>query len=100
MPAQRFSWPRSRAGDRQSVADIGQVIFKIAIFVGLWLQRHAANLAVAGGEAPADRAHAAPFGTVDRHRIEDTERGRENFGANPLARILHMTACAGEIELA
>src|SRR6266513_370278 len=29
------SWPRSRAGNRQPVAQIGQIIFEIAIFVGL-----------------------------------------------------------------
>src|ERR1700720_3479558 len=93
------SWPCSRAGDRQAVADIGQIIFEIAVLVGLRFERHAADLAVAGGEAPADRAHAAPFGTVDRHRIEDAERGRQYLGADPLARVLHMAARAGEIEL-
>src|SRR5580704_11719173 len=98
MPAGRFSWPRSRARDRQSVADIGQIIFEIAIFVGLWLERHAAGLAVAGGKPPADRAHAAPFGTIDRHRIQNPERRREDFGADPLARVLHMAARAGEIK--
>src|ERR1019366_7816018 len=96
----RPSWPRSRAGDRQSVADIGQIIFEIAVFVGLRIERDAADLAVAGGEAAADRAHAAPFGTVDQHRIEDAERGRQYLGADPLARVLHMATRAGEIELA
>src|ERR1700688_1065016 len=93
------SWPRSRAGNRQSVADIGQIIFEIAVFVGLRIERHAANLAVAGGEAPADRAHAAPFGTIDRQRIQYPERGCEHFGADPLARALHMAGGAGEIQL-
>src|SRR3984893_1933839 len=83
------SWPRSRAGDRQSVADIGQIIFEIAVVVRLRLERNAASLAVAGDEAPADRAHAAPLGTVDRHRVQDPERGREHLGANPLTGILH-----------
>src|SRR6202022_3022193 len=73
--ARGFSWPGPRTGDRQPVADIGQVIFEVAIFVVLRVERHAANLAVAGGEAPADRTHAAPFGPVDRHRIQDPERG-------------------------
>src|ERR1700736_2647603 len=94
------SWPRTRTGDRQSIADIGQIIFEIAVFVGLRIEWHAADLAVAGGEAPADGAHAAPFGTVDRHRIQNPERGRQHFGADPFARFLHMTGCAGEIELA
>src|ERR1700688_315928 len=79
------SWPCSRAGDRQAVADIGQIIFEIAVLVGLRVERHAADLAVAGDEAPADRARAAPFGTVDRHRIQEPERGREHFGADSLA---------------
>src|SRR5260370_8326444 len=99
MRAWRFSWPRPRTGDRQSIADIGQVIFEIAIFVGLRIERHAANLAVAGGEAPADRSHAAPFRTVDRHGIQYPERGREHLGAYPLAGALHMAGRAGEIEL-
>src|ERR1700687_2360061 len=99
MSASCPSWPRARAGNRQSIADIGQIIFEIAVFVVLRIERHAADLAVAGGEAPADRAHAAPFGTVDRHRIQDPERGREHFGADPLAGALHMAGCAGEIEL-
>src|ERR1700742_4210222 len=94
------SWPRSRAGDRQSVADIGQVIFEIAVFVGLRIERHATGLHIAGDETPADGAHAAPFRAVDRHRIEDAERGRQDLGADPLARVLHMAARAGEIELA
>src|SRR6266481_2832918 len=94
------SWPRSRTGDRQPIADIGQIIFEIAVFIVLRTERHAADLAVAGGEAPADRAHAAPFGTVDRHRIQDSERGRQHFGANPLTGALHVTGGAGEIKLA
>src|SRR3977135_2047971 len=93
------SWPRPRTGDRQPVADIGQIIFEIAIFVVLRIERYAANLGVAGGEAPADRSHAAPFGTIDRHGIQDPERGCEHFGAYPLAGTLHVTGCAGEIEL-
>src|SRR4029079_3130370 len=92
------SWPRSRTGDWQSIADIGQVVFEIAIFVGLRLKRHAANVAVAGGKASADGAHAAPFGAVDRHRIENSERGRQYLGANPLARILYTAAGPGEVE--
>src|ERR1700724_1302596 len=94
------SWPCSRAGDRQAVADIGQIIFEIAVLVGLRLERHAANLAVAGGEAPADRAHAAPFRTIDRHGVENSERRRQHLGANPLAGFLHMAGGAGKIELA
>src|SRR5260221_8486555 len=94
------SWPRSRTGDRQAVADIGTIIFEIAIFVVLRIERHAADLAVAGGEAPACGAHAAPFGTIDRHGVENAERRRQHFGANPLARALHMAGGAGEIELA
>src|SRR6202011_2909601 len=93
------SWPRTRTGDRQSIADIGQVIFEVAVFVGLRIERYTADLAVAGGEAPADRTHAAPFGTIDRHCIQEPERGCEHFGANPLARALHVTGRAGEIEL-
>src|ERR1700730_2195888 len=99
MPARGFSWPRSRTGDRQPVADIGQIIFEIAIFVILWVERHPADLAIAGGEAPADRAHAAPFGPVDRHGIQDPERGGEHFGANAFAGTLHEAGRAGEIEL-
>src|SRR5258708_25683305 len=94
----RGSWPRSRTGNRQSVADIGQIIFEIAVFVVLRIEWHAANLAVAGGEAPADRAHAAPFGTIDRQRIHDPERGCEPFGADPLARDLHVAGAAGKIH--
>src|SRR6202022_4053192 len=93
------SWPRTRTGDRQCIADIGQVIFEVAVFVGLRIERHAADLAVAGGEAPADRAHAAPFGTIDRHGIQDPERGCEYLGTDPLARALHVAGCAGKIEL-
>src|SRR6202011_6360197 len=89
------SWPRPRTGDRQSVADIGQVIFEIAVFVVLRIERYAANLAVAGGEAPAGGAHAAPFGTIDRHGIQNPERRRQHLGANPFAGFLHMAGCAG-----
>src|SRR6202163_2189076 len=99
MSASYPSWPCSRTGDRQSVADIGQIIFEIAVFVILRIERHAANLAVAGGEAAADRAHPAPFGTIDPHRIQGTERGGEHLGAYPLARALHVTGGAGKIEL-
>src|SRR5260221_14090104 len=94
------SWPRTRTGDRQSVADIGQIIFEIAVFVILRIKRHAADLAVTGGEAPAGRAHPAPFGTVDGHRVHDPECGRQHFGADPFARALHMACSTGEIELA
>src|ERR1700712_4081693 len=94
------SRPRARTGDRQPVADIGQIIFDVAVFVVLRTERDAANLAVAGGEAAAGRAHAAPFGAVDRHRIENTKRGRKYLGANPLTRALHVAGRAGEIELA
>src|SRR6266850_5820078 len=90
------SWPRPRTGNRQPVADIGQIIFEIAVFVVLRIERHAANLAVAGGKAPADRAHPAPFGAVDRHRIQYSERRRQHFGAYPFARGLHVTGRAGE----
>src|SRR5882672_8110381 len=100
MSASCPSWPRARAGNRQSVADIGQIIFEVAVFVVLRIERHAADLAVAGGETPAGRAHATPFGTVDRHGVEDTQRRRQHFGADPLARALHMAGRAGEIELA
>src|ERR1700736_2762594 len=99
MSACCASWPRPRTGNRQSVADIGQVIFEIAVFVVLRIERYAANLAVAGGEAPAHRAHAAPFGTIDRHGIQYPERGCEHFGAYPLAGALHVTGCAGKVEL-
>src|ERR1700756_4438603 len=85
------SWPRTRSGNRQSVAEVGKVIFEIAVFLRLRLERQAANLAVAGGEATADRTHAAPFGTVDRHRVQDSKRGRENLGAHMLAGVLHVT---------
>src|SRR5215212_2115459 len=94
------SWPRPRTRDRQPVADIGQVVFHVAIFIILRAERHAADLAVAGGEAPAGGAHAAPFRTVDRHRVDDAERGRQNFGADALARALYMAGGAGEVELA
>src|ERR1700733_9770839 len=94
------SWPRTWTGNRQPVADIGQIIFEIAVFVGLRFKGCAAYLAVAGGKAPADRAHAAPFGSVDRHRIQNPERGGEDLGAHPLAGVLHMAGGAGEIELA
>src|SRR5258706_876964 len=97
---QSSSRPRARTGDRQSVADIGQVIFDIAVFVVLRTERYAANLAVAGGEAAAGGAHAAPFRAIDRHRIENAERGRKHLGANPLARALHMAGRAGTIKLA
>src|SRR5713226_8803514 len=82
------SWPSPRTGNRQSVADVGQIIFEIAVFVGLRFERHAADLAVAGREAPADGAHAAPFGTIDRHGIQDPERRRQHLGADPLAGCL------------
>src|SRR5205807_6814846 len=92
-------WARSRTRDRQPVAHVRQVIFEIAVFLVLRIERHAADLAVAGGEAPAGRAHAAPFGTIYRHRIEKAERRRQYLGADPLARFLHMAGGAGEIEL-
>src|SRR5882672_10345902 len=91
------SWPRPRTGNRQPVADIGQIIFEIAVFVVLRIERHAANLAVAGGEAPAGRAHAAPFGPIDRHGIQYPERGCEHFGADSFARTLHVAGGAGKI---
>src|SRR5712664_1221945 len=100
MSASYPSWPRTRAGNRQSVADIGQIIFEIAIFIVLRIERHAADLAVAGGEAPAGGAHAAPFRAVDRHRIENAERRRQHFGADPFARALDVAGGAGEVELA
>src|SRR5260221_12414324 len=96
MLAWSFSWPRPRTGDRQPVTDIGQIIFEIAIFVVLGIERHAPDLAVAVGEAPADRAHAAPFGPVDRHRIENPERGGEHLGPDPQARALPLAAARGE----
>src|SRR5947199_8399590 len=86
---QSSSRSRARTGDRQSVADIRQVVFDIAVFVVLRIERHAAGLAVAGHEPPADGAHAAPFRAVDRHRIENAERGCQHLGANPLAVALH-----------
>src|SRR6185312_16108046 len=94
------SWPRSRTRDRQSVADIGQIIFDVAVFIVLRGERHAADLAVAGGETPAGGAHAAPFRAIDRHRVDDAERGRQDFGADALTRALHVAGGAGEIELA
>src|ERR1700686_4096225 len=94
------SWPRTRAGDRQSVADVRQEIFEIAVIFILRIERYPANLAVAGGKAPADRSHATPFGTVDRHCIENAERGGQHFGAHPLTGVLHMAGRAGEVELA
>src|SRR5437868_1994931 len=93
------SWARSRAGDRQSIAHVRQVILEIAIFFVLRTERNAADLAVAGGETSADRAHAAPFGAIDRHRVENAQCGRQYLGAYPLARLLHMAGGAGEIEL-
>src|SRR5258708_11198700 len=93
------SWPRPRTGNRQPVADIGQIIFEIAIFVGLRLERHAADLAVARCKTPAGRAHAAPFGTINRHPIQNSERRREYLRPDPLAGVLHMAARAGVIEL-
>src|SRR5947208_13067260 len=100
ISASSSSWPRSRTRNRQPVADIGQVVFDVAIFIILRAQRHAADLAVAGGEAPAGCAHAAPLRAVDRHRVEDAERGRQDFGADALARALHVAGGAGEVELA
>src|SRR2546430_14166131 len=93
------SWARSRAGDRQPIAHVRQIIFEIAIFFVLRTEWNAADLAVAGGETPADRAHAAPLGTIDRHRVENAQRGRQYLGAYPLARRLHMAGGAREIEL-
>src|ERR1700743_1140241 len=94
-----FSWPGSWPRDRKAVGDIGEIIFEVAIFVRLRLDRHAASLAVAGDEATADRPHAGPFRTVDRHRIQDAQRRRQDLGADALARALHMAGRAGEIEL-
>src|SRR5258707_15535086 len=91
------SWPRSRTGNRQSVADIGQIIFEIAVFVVLRIEWHAGNLAVAGGEAPADRAHAAPFGTIDRQRIQEPDRGCEQLRPDPSARVRHGRVRRGKI---
>src|SRR6266404_3541115 len=94
------SWPRSRAGNRQPIGDVGQEIFDVAILVRLRLQRNRAGLAVAGDEAAAGGAHAAPFGPVDRQRIQDAERRRQDFRTDALAWALHMAARAGEIHLA
>src|SRR5262245_16527863 len=94
------SWPCSRARDRQAVGDIGEIILDVAILVVLRIERHAAHLAVAGDEAAAGGAHARPFRAVDRHRIHDAERRRQHFGADALARALHMAGGAGEVELA
>src|SRR5260370_7091115 len=93
------SWPRPRTGNRQPVADIGQIIFEIAIFVGLRLERHAADLAVARCKTPAGRAHAAPFGTINRHPIQNSERRRESLGPDPPPALLHIAAPAREIRL-
>src|SRR5260370_8468759 len=98
MSASSPSWPRTRAGNRQSVADIGQIIFEIAVFVVLRIERYAADLAVAGREAPADGAHPAPFGAVDRHRIQYSERGRHHFAAYPLPRGLYLPTPAVQIK--
>src|SRR5258705_11531576 len=100
MSASYPSWPRTGAGNRQSVADIGQVIFEIAVFVVLRVERYAADLAVAGGEAAAGGAHAAPFRAINRHRVHNAECGRQHFGADPFAGALHMAGRAGEVELA
>src|SRR5213080_468216 len=100
ISASGSSWPRSRARNRQPVADIGQIILDVAIFIVLRAQRHAADLAVAGGEAAAGGAHAAPFRAIDRYRVDDAERGRQDFGADALARALDVAGGAGEIELA
>src|SRR3981189_3688747 len=100
MSASYPSWPRTRAGNRQSVADIGQIIFEVAVFVVLRIERHAADLAVAGGEAAAGGAHAAPFPGGDRHCVENAERGRQHLGTDALARALDVAGGAGEIELA
>src|SRR5262245_19596037 len=94
------SWPCSRARDRQAVGDIGEVVLDVAVLVVLRIERHAAHLAVAGDEAAAGGAHAGPFRTVDRQRIHDAERGRQHFGADALARALHIAGGAGEVELA
>src|SRR3984957_19518548 len=92
--------PRAGPGDRQAVAHVGQIIFDVAIKLVLRLERANAELAVAGDQAPAHRAHAVPFRTVDRHRRDDAERRRQHFGADVIAGILHVTGGAGEIELA
>src|SRR5437763_465059 len=64
-----------------------------------WSKSPASAAFLAAAKAAAARAHAARRGAIVRHRIEDPERGRQHLGANPLARVLHMTARAGEIEL-
>src|SRR5580692_11552109 len=99
MPAPPLR-PRARPGDRQAVAHVGQIIFDVAVKLVLRLERHAADLAVAGNEAAAHRAHAVPFRAVDRHRRDDAERRRQHFGADVIAGILHVATGAGEIELA
>src|ERR1700743_1126406 len=81
--SRKSSWPRARSGDRHSIADIRQEVFEVAVLVALRFERYAAHLAVAGHEAAADRDHAAPFRTVDRHRVEDAERGREHLATQP-----------------
>src|SRR5258708_36896789 len=97
---QSSSRPRPRTGNRQSVADIGQIIFEIAVLVVLRIERYAADLAVAGGEAAAGGAHAAPFRAIDRHRIQNAQRGCKDLGAYPLAGTLHMAGPGGEVDLA
>src|SRR5581483_6024919 len=99
MRATRSSWSRARSGNRQSIADIGQKIFEIAIFLALRFEGHGPHLAVAGDKTPADRAHAAPLGTIDWHRIKDSEGGRQDFGAQPLPGVLNMAGSAGKIQL-
>src|SRR3984957_18815883 len=92
--------PRARPGDRQAVAHVGQIIFDVAIKLVLRLERHAADLDVAGDQPPAHRAHAAPLRAIDRHRGDDAERRRQHFGADMIAGILYVAGSAGEIELA
>src|SRR6202451_1452001 len=92
--------PRARPGDRQAVRHVGQIIFDVAIKLVLRLERYAADLAVAGDQPPAHRAHAVPFRAIDRHRRDDAERRRQHFGADMVAGILHVAGGAGEIELA
>src|SRR5512144_805606 len=94
-----ISRARAWARDRQAVAHIGEVVFDVAVQVVLRIERDAANLAVAGDKAAAGRAHSAPLRAVDRHRGEDAQRRGEHLGSNALARALHVTARAGEIEL-
>src|SRR5205814_7422604 len=94
------SWPRSRARDRQAVGNIGEIVLDVAVFVVLRVEGHAPRLAVAGHVAAAGGAHARPLRTVDRHRLHDTERGRQHFGADALAGALHMAGGTGEVELA